>query len=268
MMITSYATLMKIREELKNNPEKTYNRVRDLLLKQTGPIVSTEEAAQSEGAAQKLQRQMALLTKGPLAIARTDDEAIKFLDLFRTQNTTAGGNLNRNGALSQILGRGQQRQQERQNPLLAANNSIDAFKAVSQISANELVVKNFSVQNNDSLKSHLASEQQKYNHRAILQSSEENMQRLRSMSSEEVTADLQKRNITNGYDYVSSVVDFAKNMQNTIDNKNEPKNTPQYSRAQTTTPTTPLVVQVQGVCMDCGKKMDSKNLAINAGTQK
>lgn len=65
--------------------DEVFNKFKQQMTRQLGPIVSLDEAAASPEAASRLTRQRAMLQSGPLgSFAKTGDEAQRILDAFRT----------------------------------------------------------------------------------------------------------------------------------------------------------------------------------------
>lgn len=68
--------------------ENVFKKVRDVMQKQLGSIVTLEDATKSPAAAAQLARQVTMLRSGPLGqFARTDQEAFRVLEAFKAGTT-------------------------------------------------------------------------------------------------------------------------------------------------------------------------------------
>jgi hypothetical protein len=78
----------QIEEQLKSGKiDEVFERVRTTLSKQFGKIVTLEEGAQSQAAAQQLEKQVLLLTQGPLGqLVKSPQEAYRVLEAFRAKD--------------------------------------------------------------------------------------------------------------------------------------------------------------------------------------
>lgn len=77
----------QIEKELREGKiDQVFERVRQTLSKQFGKIVTLEEGAQSQAAAQQLEKQVLLLTQGPLGqLVKSPEQAYRVLEAFRAR---------------------------------------------------------------------------------------------------------------------------------------------------------------------------------------
>ncbi|CAB4196497.1 hypothetical protein UFOVP1290_17 [uncultured Caudovirales phage] len=73
--------MFQLEEEIRTRPEAAMERIRKEMMKETGPIVSAEEARKDEGAAQRRFAQRQFIQEGPMGkLAKNEQDADRMLD--------------------------------------------------------------------------------------------------------------------------------------------------------------------------------------------
>lgn len=111
-----------------------FEKVRMQMQKQFGQIVSVDEAAQSESAANQMTRQMTMLKQGPLGqFARSDQEAQSILEGFKAaQEGRGGGGINPD-VLKDTMDKGTSVQEKSYSVMTDMRSHLEAIRRSSDV---------------------------------------------------------------------------------------------------------------------------------------
>lgn len=97
---------LQIEDLMKTDPAAAQRKMEETIRKQMGPIISREQAKQSEGAAAKYTMQMQMLQQGPMgAMVKDRGQAAAMMEAMATGKTLQSGDIK--GTLNETVQRGQ-----------------------------------------------------------------------------------------------------------------------------------------------------------------
>lgn len=124
--------------------EEVFEKMRMVMEKQFGKIVTLEDASKSQGAATQFEKQRLMLQKGPLGqFAKTDEEANRVLEAWKAKSegkATTGLDTN---AIQNTMKRGTSIEEKSYTQLTVMSNHLAAIQNSAEITALATLQKNF-----------------------------------------------------------------------------------------------------------------------------